>query len=247
MRREHYEQDARFAETHWWWAARRKILHRVLARFLPNEEAREVLEVGCSTGSNLPLLATFGRVSALEVDASVAEICKMRHPEIELFNQPIPERLPRRFDVICAFDVIEHIEDEARTVEWMHENLSDAGTIFVTVPAFEFLWSQYDEDAHHFRRYTRAGLVAALSARFDVQYVTYFNTHLFPIIALVRLLQRVRLIGLAGRDKEIGSRGAANRILYGAFVAETAWIPRFSLPVGVSLLAVAKRRPGRVG
>lgn len=241
MRREHYEQDAQAGETHWWWVARRRILRKVMQAYAVPDRSRSVLEVGCSTGSNLPFLGEFGTVSALELDAEAAEICRQRHPDVYLYNQPIPQPLDRQFQIICAFDVIEHIDDEASTVDWLHRHLTEDGTVFITVPAYDFLWSQYDIDAHHFRRYTRPRLVEALQARFDVHYTTYFNTHLFPIIALTRLMQRIGLVNLDGRDKEVGSSGLINAVLTKVFAAECLWVPHLRLPFGVSLVAVARK------
>jgi len=243
MREEHYQQDSRLADDAWWWSARRAILERVIGRFITDVPQPEILEVGCSTGSNLGMLSGFGKVSALEISDTAAAECRERFPSIPLFRDPIPAPLGQKFQIICAFDVIEHIEDEEITVKWLHDHLNEGGLIFVTVPAMQFLWSQYDVDAHHYRRYDKHRLEVALSERFSIEYMTYFNTHLFPPIALVRMLQRAGILNLRGKDKEIGSGRMANSILREIFAAEKMWIPHMSLPFGVSLLAVA-RKPG---
>ncbi len=245
MREEHYQQDAKLAENHWWWSARRTILHKVLNKYISNDPSQKILEVGSSTGSNFPMLSSFGHLSALEMDDNAAAICRNRFPDIELFHQPIPLALDDKFDVICAFDVIEHIEDEDSTVLWLHEHLRENGWLFVTVPAMPWMWSQYDDDAHHFRRYTRDMLMNTMSRKFDIEYLTYFNSHLFPPIACARLLQNMGVLNFKGRDKEVGSRGVANTILRAIFASESIWIPRVTLPFGVSVLAVARKSSSR--
>ena len=241
MREEFYRQEAQLAEHHWWSSARRKILRKVMQKYILSDPLQEILEVGCSTGSNFPMLSLFGKLTALEVNETAAAICKDRFPDINLLHQPIPVALDRKFDVICAFDVIEHIEDEDSTITWLHHHLQKNGWLFVTVPAMPWLWSEYDDDAHHFRRYTRDRLENILSKKFEIKYLTYFNTHLFPPIACVRLLQNMGALNLAGRDKEVGSQGIKNAILRAIFASETIWIPRLKLPFGVSILAVARR------
>jgi hypothetical protein len=72
--------------------------------------------------------------------------------------------------------------------------------------------------------------------------MTHFNTLLFPPIALVRLLRRLKPPEEARSDFEVpGGEGALNRLLGELFGLEAAWLRRANLPFGVSLLAVARR------
>ncbi|HEX9646216.1 MAG TPA: methyltransferase domain-containing protein [Alphaproteobacteria bacterium] len=238
----HYRLDEELAERHWWWVARRNILASLVAHAIaPAGDARQILEVGCSTGSNLALLGRFGTVTGLEMHAPTAERCRARHPGTEVLCAAIPAPLARRFDAICAFDVLEHIGDERGAVDWLADHLKRPGQLFVAVPAFAFLWSRHDNLAHHRRRYTRAGLARALAPRFDVTYATYFNFHLFPAIAAVRLAQRALGVGSGRDDKRVGG-GWANGLLRAVFDAERLWLPRVPLPVGVSLFMAATAR-----
>lgn len=240
MDAEHYELDATLAEAHWWWVGRRWIISHLMDKLLDDGNSRTILEVGCSTGSNLAMLERYGAVEAMEMFAPAADHCRQRHPRIPVYNEAIPTRLERQYDVICLFDVLEHIEDDVEAMDWIDRHLAPGGTLFLTVPAFQFLWSRHDELAHHFRRYTRGRLRALLNRRFLVRYATYFNFHLFPLIAAVRLLQR--LFGLGGkRDKAAGGTGLANPVLKSIFAAERMWLPGLSLPFGVSIFAAARK------
>jgi len=241
MDAEHYQLDADLAESHWWWVARRKVLRRLLRRFIGRSEKRKILEVGCSTGSNLRMLQDFGTVHAMELHEPAVEYCRMRYPGIRVYDGGIPDPLRDSYDVICLFDVLEHIEDEESALEWIDDHLTPGGVLLVTVPAFEFLWSRHDEMAHHYRRYTKPALDALLRRRFDVAYCSYFNTHLFPAIAVVRLIQRLLHLDGGANDKAIGGRGISNRVLQAVFASERLWLPALKLPFGVSIFAAAHK------
>jgi SAM-dependent methyltransferase len=236
----HYQLDLELAASHWWWVARRKVLRRLLNRFLGKSSKRKILEVGCSTGSNLRMLQDFGTVHAMEMHGPAVEYCRMRFPGIRIYDGGIPDPLRDRYDVICLFDVLEHIEDEDGALEWIDDHLAPGGVLLVTVPAYDFLWSRHDELAQHFRRYTKPALEALLRRRFEVSYASYFNTHLFPAIAAVRLIQR--LLHLDGRnDKAVGGRGFSNKVLETVFASERVWLPALKLPFGVSIFAAAHK------
>ena len=241
MDADHYQLDAQLADRHWWWVARRRVLNHLMSRLLSPAEQRRILEVGCSTGSNLPMLQRHGSVQAMEMHEPAAALCRDRHPDIRVYDGGIPDPLRDTFDVICLFDVLEHIEDDAGALEWIDDHLRPGGTVLITVPAYRFLWSRHDELAHHFRRYTRPELEKLLGERFDLAYCSYFNTHLFPVIAGIRLLQRLTGDRGGDSDKAAGGTGPANRILQTVFALERAWMPRLRLPFGVSIFAAAKK------
>jgi len=241
MDADHYQLDIDLAESHWWWVARRKVLRRLLSRFVGRSDKRKILEVGCSTGSNLRMLQDFGTVHAMEVHEPAVEYCRMRYPGIRVYDGGIPDPLRDSYDVICLFDVLEHIEDEDGALEWIDDHLTPGGVLLVTVPAFEFLWSRHDELAQHYRRYTKPALEALLRRRFDVAYCSYFNTHLFPAIAVVRLIQRLLHLDRGENDKAVGGRGIPNRVLQAVFASERLWLPALKLPFGVSIFAAAHK------
>ena len=240
MHATHYQLDVELAETHWWWVARRKLLRRLLNRFLGGRGKRKILEVGCSTGSNLRMLQDFGTVHGMELYPPAVEYCRMRYPGIRIYDGGIPDPMRDTYDVICLFDVLEHIEDEDGALEWIDDHLAPEGVLLVTVPAFDFLWSHHDELAQHHRRYTKPALEALLGRRFRVAYSSYFNTHLFPAIAIVRLVQRLLHLGGEG-DKAAGGQGFSNGVLQALFSAERIWLPALKLPFGVSIFAAAHK------
>ncbi len=236
----YYREMAAVEDRHWWFEGRRRILGAVLDRLAPGPEA-EVLEVGCGTGGNLPMLARYGRLHACEPEAEARALAEARGLATVAAGG-LPDDLPfgeKPFDLIALLDVLEHVAEDEASLAALHARLKPGGALLVTVPAYMFLWSAHDEVNHHVRRYTRGDLVRKLrAAGFRVRRATYFNTILFPVIAAVRLVGRVA--GKGGSD--LGLPGdVANRLLTRIFASERHVVPRLSLPFGVSILAVAER------
>ncbi len=201
-----------------------------------------VLEAGCGTGGNLAMLARFGKLEAFELDEEARAIAetKMR---IKVKPGILPDGIPFKpgsFDVVTAFDVLEHVEQDVASLKKLGEQLTPDGRLFMTVPALPWLWSRHDETHHHFRRYTKASLNEALhKAGLEPVRISYFNTFLFPLIAGLRLLRKK--LGIAETADDAMPGPLANSVLKMVFGAESGLVGRLPLPVGVSLMAIARK------
>lgn len=237
-----YASAAQAEESHWWFRARRSILRAVLDKFFRGQPGpREILEVGCGNGGNLALLASYGNVYAVELDQGARSRAAARGlARVEAGN--LPRALPfpgRRFDLIAALDVIEHVEEDGDSVRSLGERLKPGGLLLLTVPANPWLWGRLDEVSHHVRRYTRDGLLSLLRTNgFAVRHCSYFNTLLFPAaIAQIKLAQLARP---RAYDPVRVPPWPLNGALESVFALERLLLPRFSLPFGLSLIAVAQ-------
>lgn len=240
MERDAYTKLAELEATHWWFTGRRAIVDAALGRLGMVEGAR-LLEVGCGSGGMLPVLARHGHVCGLELDEAMRARAAARGYEVR--EGWLPDGLPpaySNFHLIGLFDVLEHVEDHTAALRALRQRVVPGGQIMLTVPAYAFLWSGHDVVNHHYRRYTRTGLVGALAASgWQVEWVSYFNTVLFPAIAGVRLGKR--LLKRAEGDLE-GLPGArVNSVLAWLFGLEARLIGRLRLPFGVSVMAVGRR------
>ena len=114
MERVVYEQMAALDERHWWYRARRKVLADLIARTARPPKDGAILELGCGTGHNLPMLGRFGNIDALELDDEARAIAERRIGR-KVMSDPLPELAgvpDRHYDLIAALDVIEHIDDD---------------------------------------------------------------------------------------------------------------------------------------
>ena len=145
------------------------------------------------------------------------------------------------------FDVLEHIEDDRAFVDRLHAVVQPGGYLYLTVPAFSWLWSVSDVDAMHFRRYTRASLARVLGGRFDVLYATYLFERLVPLFFLRRTLPyalglvRSRPVAAYASDHAAGNSGMSGmfeRLLTSEVRAVESGR---SQRVGSTLLLVARR------
>lgn len=237
-----YLEMAETESRHWWFCGRRQILTRVLSGLGLAKKSR-ILEIGSGTGGNLAMLAEFGQVSALEMDDTARTLATQKTGGVfDIRAGLCPEKIPfqgEHFDLICLFDVLEHIPDDAATLAALPGLLNTDGKVILTVPAYRWLWGAHDEYLHHQRRYSAKELKEKLDAAgFEIETLTYFNTLLFPLAALVRLKER-----LAGSQQASGGaipREPINSVLKHVFALERYFLPHLKLPFGVSLLAVLK-------
>lgn len=242
MERQVYGRMAELEDGHWWFLARRRILRETLRRYARLPARPRVLEAGCGTGGNLAMLADFGQVSAFEPDAEARRHAAAKGA-FEVRDGRMPHDIPFEadsFDLVCAFDVLEHVDDDLASLRALGQRLRPGGWMLLTVPAFPFLWSRHDETHHHKRRYLKAQLLArAREAGVVPVRLTYFNSLLFPLIAGVRLVKN--LFGIDGGDDEAVPPLPLNRLLGAVFASERHLVGRLPLPAGVSLLMLARR------
>jgi SAM-dependent methyltransferase len=245
MESQAYEQMAESEAHHWWFVARRQIIGDQLHNIIPSGrvDAVQILEVGCGTGGNLDMLTQFGHVSALEMDASALAFSKLKAGErVEFRHGSAPDGIsfpPNSFDLICMLDVLEHIDQDAETLNALRRLLKPGGQILITVPAYQWLWSSHDEFLHHKRRYSRPALNRLMiECGYEPLRMTYFNTFLLPLVAIVRLKER-----LSDAKSPTGHevpRKILNDALRRIFSSESKLLAHLDLPFGVSLLTIAR-------
>jgi len=239
MERAVYEQMAEYDQKHWWYRARRKVLAEIIRRLIDPPTDAAILEIGCGTGHNLPMLGEFGKVDALELDEEARSIAEKRLGRA-VMSAPLPELAgvpEHQYDVVGAFDVIEHIDDDRAAVVSIASRLKPGGKFVMTVPAHQWMWSAHDVVNHHKRRYSKGSLKRLIeSSPLKLERIGYFNSLLFPLAIAERLSSRMR--GKEDVDLKLPS-APLNSALERCFAAERHLIARLPLPPGLSLFAVA--------
>lgn len=241
MEPQYYRQMAEVQERHWWYEAHRKILASVIGRLgLPARA--DILEVGCGPGANLNMLKAFGVVTGVEPDDfAVIHARNISGCRVEKGVLPDGLMVKGPFDLICAFDVIEHIDHDLDSVKAIRDLMRTGGHAIFTVPAHPFLWSQHDVVNHHKRRYVMTQFRDLLvSAGFEITFISYYNTLLFPLIVAVRMLKKFLKIK-DGSDLAMPRLSIVNTALMEVFAFEKHLLKWKPLPFGVSILAVCRK------
>ncbi|HKR04883.1 MAG TPA: class I SAM-dependent methyltransferase, partial [Bacteroidia bacterium] len=193
MNEPYYREYYQLERNNWWFKVRAQIIMQHLKKVLKHENDLKILNIGAATGRTSELLNQFGNVTSLEYDKDCCEFVRQKL-KMEIINGSILE-LPfadKTFDLVCAFDVIEHVENDFAGVEEMKRVCKSGGIICVTVPAFMQLWSHHDVVNQHYRRYLMPGLLKLFNDQEgQIIYKTYFNSILFIPIYFFRLLSKI--------------------------------------------------------
>jgi 2-polyprenyl-3-methyl-5-hydroxy-6-metoxy-1,4-benzoquinol methylase len=237
-----YDRMAEHDATHWWYRARRDVLASVIRRKIALPAKARILEIGCGTGHNLAMLNGFGDVDGIEIDDHSRGIAAKRLGR-EIGAAPLPELTgvaDHSYDMVAILDVLEHVEDDRAALKAIAQRLRPGGTILITVPQHPWMWSGHDAANHHFRRYTKATLRAAIAdAGLQLTMLASFNSLLFPLAAAARLL--AKMTGRQGSDDALPP-APVNALFEKIFGLERYLVGRVPMPPGVSLIAVVSAR-----
>lgn len=239
-----------FEDTYWWFVGRRHLVRSLIERFAC-DEPRLILDAGCGTGGTLTHLRGLGELWGCDVAEEALKSCRARGFE-NIRRSPV-ETLAfadERFDVVVSCDVIEHVEADARAMGEMVRILRPGGILVLTVPAHRWLWSAHDEALDHYRRYETGELRNLIEAA-GLQLELYSKAVAISMPAILAAVAYRRLARLFSAKGEKAEQTALfrlprplNRILIWMLDVET-WLMRYiSLPIGASLVAVA-RKPER--
>ena len=245
MRLEEYRRMFEAEERQWWYAGMRAIGLALLDRELRGGSAhgRALLDAGCGTGNNLRHLDRRGRAVGIDLSEEALRFCVSRDVAAVRASVLALPFADARFDVVTSFDVIYHrwVPDDRAAVAEMARVLRPGGLLLVRVPALKALWGAHDEAVHSRHRYTRAELVALLEGcGLEVRRASYCNFFLFPLLVARRTLDR--WLGRHGSDVQF--LPAPLEALFRALLLLEARLVRLlPLPVGSSVVAIARRRP----
>ncbi len=187
----YFELLAALEEKNFWFRSRNKLIIWALGKYRPN--FRSFLEIGCGTGYVLSGIKTafpnrqlFGS-EIFSTGLSFAAKRLMASKLMQMDARAIP--FNDEFDAIGIFDVLEHIEEDGHVLKQIHLALKPEGLIFVTVPQHKWLWSKFDVDDCHVRRYSAGELPNKLeTAGFRVLRSTSFVSLLLPAMMISRLM-----------------------------------------------------------
>jgi SAM-dependent methyltransferase len=236
-------------EKNFWFRVRNRIIGDVITKYLSPHS--RILEVGCGTGFVSCHLKQLGfHIECADLFLKALQFCRNRNAGYVYYQYNLADRLfIDEFDAICAFDVLEHIDDDVQILRNMYAGLKPGGYLLITVPADMRLWGEMDRYAEHKRRYSAHELQDKLkSAGFNIIKLSYFMSFLFPVLFLSRKFpfQRENMNPEEFADaskgevlNELQPNKILNKILYLIFSLEVPLLRSFNFSFGSSLLCVA--------
>jgi len=240
---EYFARLAEIEESNFWFRARNELIQWALRNYFP--DAKSFFDVGCGTGFVLTgIREGFPRMRLVgsEIFADGLVFAKARLPNVELYQMDA-RHIPFEceFDVVGAFDVLEHLAQDESALTQMFKAARPGGGFLATVPQHRFLWSASDQHAKHQRRYNRAELRRKVeSAGFQIERITSFNSLLLPLMICSRMQRKRDQDVNPWREFEISS--ALNKTLEGILSFERMMITKgISFPAGGSLLLVGRK------
>lgn len=227
-------------EDYWWYLARAELLETTLGRYA--DRVTSVLDIGSADGPSAAwFTASAPHAVSLDIDprgliGARAGVCGSA---LEL---PFADAA---FDVVSAFDVIEHCEPEAQALAQVRRVLRPGGRFLMAVPAYQWAWTDHDVANGHYRRYTRARAVRAVQAAgFRVDRASHAFAAVFPMFAAERLYRRARGSRVQGA-LDIAAVPAVPRPVHHALMAlctvDNALLRRWDLPFGSSVFVAATK------
>ena len=234
-----YRAFAAIEDRHWWFVARRRIIGRLIARWVP--AGATVIDVGCGTGGFLADLQARYRVRGIDPSPLALDACRARGLTSMYEGNATDASTwgPLPVDAVMLLDVIEHLDDDVAALRAARSAVGAAGHVIVTVPAYQWLWSQHDVSNQHRRRYTAAGLRRSHErAGLRPARLGYFNTLLFPLAVAQRAAAR---LGLPNDPLRLPP-ARMNRAFEKIFASEAAAVSgtRRGFPLGLSVFCVSE-------
>lgn len=243
------EATARAERDHFWFNGFRRFVRPLLAEAGGSSRNLLTLDCGCGTGNNLQLLRRHGRAIGIDIAWSGLAYARQRgeHQVVRASATSLPFPASQ-FDLVTSFDVLYAFDDqmERDALDEMYRVLRPGGHLIVNAAALKALTGNHSILGGEVRRYHRRELRDHLvRTGFEVRRITYTNFTLLPLVAGVRFAQW--FIGYTESDREISVPAApVNFVLSGVLAVEAAAVRVVNMPLGSSLLALA-RKPGQAG
>jgi 2-polyprenyl-3-methyl-5-hydroxy-6-metoxy-1,4-benzoquinol methylase len=237
---EYARQDRDLYTRHWWWRSREEAILEVLHRYFPSNAGLKILDVGCGDGLFFDRLAEFGDVEGVEPDAGLVNPEGPHRSRIRIAPFDMNFRSSESYSLVLMLDVLEHLDDPSAALHQAYSLLDPAGTLLLTVPAFQLLWTNHDVINQHRVRYRRKTLRPLLrQAGFAILEERYWFQWTCPVKLAIRVVERLfRRPPAAARVPPAWM----NRPLYWISRMEQQTLGAIGAPFGSSLMAYCAKQ-----
>jgi len=230
-------------ENHFWYESRKFLIDRLFFYYSKRLKGDiDILDIGCGTGTELKTMAKYGNLNALDINENAVRIAQDNG-----FNTIVSdiekEKLEKeKYDIISAFDVLEHINDDYFALSNIYQALKEDGVFLFTLPAHQIIFAQHDIAMEHKRRYSKKGLKEKLKEEgFKNIELYYWNFTLFPLVFIIRMFKKI-FIKKSTLSSEAKTRNKfINKILYIILKLEVKYCFRKKTLPGLSIYGVAKK------
>lgn len=240
MKKYLYEDLFSLEDKHWWHISKRRIVHKLIENYNSYKNPK-ILDIGCGTGKNMRELQNLGTVYGLDSSSEALRFCKKRGLNNLMLGSAEKTHLKSNsFDIITLLDVLEHTDDK-KTIKEVSRILSGNGLLIITVPAFNWLWSSWDVVLHHQRRYTIKSLSLVLEKNnLEIMKISYMYSYLIIPTLIIRTIKSFFFRKSYPSDFKLSSP-LFHQIMTRLTAFEAFFIMLMSVPIGTSIIAVAKK------
>ena len=227
--------EAGATEDFFWFKAKLELIDILLKKANIKNRVK-ILNVGCGVGKELEVMQRYGDMYVIDVDSKAIALTPyglcIEKKVCDLYTLPYPDN---SFDMVAAFDVLEHLKDDKLAIGEIHRVLKPDGFFIFTVPAFQFLFSSHDRALQHHRRYSRK-MLKDLLHQFRCTDTGFWVFPLFLPVAIERLLKRNQTV------QQIHYRPLPpflNNLFYRLLTIENWFIGhRISMPIGTTIYGI---------
>lgn len=235
-------ESARDLEYHYWWHRHR--LNLASAWLKGRMDRPDILDLGCGTGGFMDQLKdclSARRTRGMDASPSALSACREKGLDVEYIDFAEPPPAPEKiYDIVTAMDVLEHLVDDTSLIQTAYRCLHGGGYLLVSVPALPWLYSSWDKELGHCRRYTRAGLLKLFS---DAEWDIIRCSYAFSFVLLPSIFRRLLGRPYTGENCVFPPVPAwLNHVLIGMSAMEIVWLKYLPLPIGVSLYVLIRKK-----
>ncbi len=223
-------------EENFWFKGKKRLINILLSKI--NLKNLKILNIGAGTGADLDILNRYGDIFISDINKKALDLIPEDfYKEKKVCSATNLQYPDEKFDVVCSFDVFEHIEDDKKVVTEVYRVLKKGGFLFFTVPAFNFLYSAHDRALKHIRRYNKKTMIQLLK-KFRYIEISFWNSFLFIPFAILRYLKKKS----KPKTDYFNLPSLIEKVFYKILTIENRLIKNgYKLPLGLSLIGYCKK------
>ncbi len=244
-----YKDHKKIKTDYFWHKARKNFIDYLLSKYLKNKNQKgeivEILEIGCGTGYQQDAILKHGNYTGIEKNNQAIK----ENKNGTIINSSLEDfKTEKKYGAICLFDVLEHIEKDFEALQKINNLLNKDAYLFLSVPSKKILFGEHDLAMEHYRRYEKKEIKKLLEkSNFRIKKIIYWNSFLFPLIALLRILKKIYQ---RNKNKELKHKSEIkklpkiiNQMLFLILNLENKFIKMgIKIPFGLSLYVVAQKK-----